>query len=422
MEIKAEILSTGDEVRSGAIVDSNSAYIAQKLEEAGVEVTRQNCVGDDIDILVEIFREISGRSDIAVVTGGLGPTEDDLTAEAAAKAAGVELVLDNAALESIEALFKTRNRPLTTSNKKQAIMPVGSTCLLNPVGTAPGFILKINRCIFFFLPGVPYEMERMLSDSVLPEIEKLQGKAKRYHLVKNISTFGLTEAATGEKLAELTKAFPEIKLGLRAIFPEIHVKLYIQGEDKDTLNRDLERATEWVSSKLGVNVLSIEGDSMEAVVGSLLADKKKTVALAESCTGGLVAHKLTGVPGSSDYFLFSGVTYSNQSKIDVFGVSPATLEQHGAVHEETVKEMAEGAKRIAGATFGLSTSGIAGPTGGTEEKPVGTVCIGLAGPDGVEGFRYTLSFGRRSMNKEIFAVVALDLLRRKLLGVEERYV
>jgi len=415
LEIKAEILSTGDEVRSGAIVDSNAAHIAQKLEEAGVEVVRHSCVGDDIDILADIFREISNRSDIAVVTGGLGPTEDDLTAEAAAKAAGVELVLDSTALESIEALFKSRNRPLTTSNRKQAIMPKGSTCLLNPVGTAPGFILKMNRCIFFFLPGVPHEMERMLSDAVLPAIEKLTGKVKRYHLVKNISTFGLTEAATGEKLTELTEIFPGIKLGLRATFPEIHVKLYIQGEDEDTLNHDLERATEWVSSRLGVNALSLEGDSMETVVGSLLADNKKTVALAESCTGGLVAHRLTSVPGSSSYFLFSGVTYSNRAKIDVLGVSPETLELYGAVHEETVKEMAEGARRIAGSTFGLSTSGIAGPTGGTEEKPVGTVCIGIAGPDGVEGFRYTLSFGRRSMNKEIFAVVALDLLRRKLL-------
>lgn len=420
MQIKGEILSTGDEVRSGAIVDSNSAHIAQRLEETGVTVTRHSCVGDDIDVLAEIITEISRRSDVAVVTGGLGPTEDDLSAAAAAKAASVELVLDKTALASIEALFKSRGRPVSASNRKQAMIPEGAACILNPVGTAPGILFRLNRCLFYFLPGVPHEMERMLSDAVVPGIEELQGKSKRHHLVRNISTFGLTEAATGDSLAGLTRDLPEVKLGLRAIFPEIHVKLYIQGENKDRLEHDLEKATDYVSDKLGVSVLSLEGDSMPAVVGSLLAKSGKTLAIAESCTGGLLAHRLTGVPGSSAYFLFSGVTYSNQSKMDVLGVSSETLEKHGAVHEETAKEMAEGARRIGGTTFGLSTTGIAGPDGGTKEKPVGTVCIGLAGPEGAEGFRYTFSFGRRSMNKEIFAVAALDLLRRRLLGVEGR--
>lgn len=231
----AEILSTGDEIRSGALIDSNSAHIAQKLEQSGIEVVRHSCVGDDIDTLVSIMREIGNRADIAVVTGGLGPTVDDLSSEAAAKAKGVELVLDSAALKSIEAFFKKRKRLFTSSNKKQAILPKGAKSIYNTVGTAPGFILKIGRCLFFFLPGVPFEMRKMLSVNVLPKIENLQGKNKRLCIVKTISTFGLTESATGEQLADFVSRFPQIKLGLRAKFPEIHVKLYGYGDDKNFL-------------------------------------------------------------------------------------------------------------------------------------------------------------------------------------------
>jgi len=413
--MNAEILSTGDEVRTGAIVDSNSAYIAQQLEDVGAMVFRHNCVGDDLDMLAEILTEISHRADICVVTGGLGPTQDDLTAQAAAKAAGVELAYDNDALTWIEALFAARNRPMSPSNKKQALLPVGASCLVNPVGTAPGFVLKIHQCTFFFLPGVPHEMRRMISDHVLPRLSVMQGENRIFYKVKNLSTFGLTEAATGEHLTEIPRIFPHIKLGLRASFPEIHIKLYGQGTDSYLLEQEFQNAIQWIQNKLGIYLLSVEGDSMEKVVGDLLCEKRSTVAIAESCTGGLISHKLTEIPGSSDYFLFSGIAYSNEAKSNVLGVSPETIARYGAVHEITAKEMAQGVKRITGATYGLSTSGIAGPDGGTEDKPVGTVCIGLATPESVEGFRYRFNFGRRSMNKEIFAVSALDILRRKLL-------
>ncbi|QTA85009.1 competence/damage-inducible protein A [Desulfonema magnum] len=411
----AEIISTGDEIRSGALVDSNSAHIAQKLEETGLEVVRHTCVGDDPDMLEAVFREIGGRSDIAVVTGGLGPTTDDLTAQAAANAAGVSLAVDNTALSSVEAFFKQRNFSMSPSNKKQAMLPEGADCLYNPVGSAPGFVLKIGNCQFFFVPGVPFEMRKMISDSVLPRIEKLQGGNRNFCMVKTISTFGLTESATGERLAGLTEEFPGIRLGLRAKFPEIQVKLYANGEDEDTLGELIENAAKRVLQKTGKKAFSSDGTPMEAVVGDLLNKKNATLAVAESCTGGLISHWMTNVAGSSDYFLFSGVTYSNDAKINVLGVSPDTLRQYGAVHEETAKEMAEGARRVAGAVYGLSTSGIAGPGGGTDEKPVGTVCIGLAAPEGVKGLRFNFSFGRRAMNKTIFAMTALDFLRRELL-------
>jgi len=410
----AEILSTGDEIRSGALVDSNSAYIAEKLEEAGLEVARHNCVGDDLEILVSLMREIGERADVALVTGGLGPTTDDVTTEAAAKAAGVELAIDDEGLRSLEDFYKKRNFPMSPSNRKQAMLPKGSDCLYNPVGTAPGFNLKIGRCFFFFLPGVPFEMKKMLSDGVLPRIAELRGENREFHLLKTLSSFGLGESVAGEKMAELPEKFPGIKLGLRAKFPEIQIKLYAKGKDEVALREQLEKAAEWAVEKMGNRVFSLEGRSMETVVGSLLKEKEATLAVAESCTGGLISDWITNVSGSSDYFLFSGVTYSNEAKMKVLGVSPDTLTKYGAVHEETAKEMAEGARRVAGAGYGLSTSGIAGPAGGTDEKPVGTVCIGLATPQGVSARQFHFTFGRRLANKTIFAMTALNMLRQEL--------
>ena len=305
---------------------------------------------------------------------------------------------------------------MTASNKKQAMLPMGAESLDNPVGSAPGFVLKIDRCSFFFVPGVPFEMKRMLSDEVLPRIQKFEGGTGELSLVKTLSTFGLTESVIGELLTGLSAEFSEITPGFRSKFPENQVKLYIRGKDEQALRKILEQASQWVLGKLGENIFSMDGTSMQRVVGELLTKKQATLAVAESCTGGLISHLLTNVPGSSGYFLFSGVTYSNEAKEKVLGVSSKVLQQYGAVHEEIVKQMAHGARQVAGATYGLATSGIAGPDGGTDEKPVGTVCIGLATPHEVKGFRFVFPFNTRLMNKRIFAMKALDLLRRELQG------
>jgi nicotinamide-nucleotide amidase len=409
-----EILATGDEIRTGAAVDSNSAHIAQVLEQTGLEAIRHTCVGDDMDMMVSILKEIGSRADVAIVTGGLGPTTDDITAEAAAKAKGVERVLNPSAFGVVENFFKTRKRAMSPSNKKQAMLPMGAESLDNPIGSAPGFVLKIDRCWFFFVPGVPFEMKRMLSDEVLPRIQRYYGGSGELSLVKTLSTFGLAESVIGELLTGLSAEFPKITPGFRSKFPEIQVKLYIRGKDEQALRKILKKASHWVLGKLGENIFSMDGISMQRVVGELLTKKKATLAIAESCTGGLISHLLTNVPGSSGYFQFSGVTYSNQAKKKVLGVSSQALQQYGAVHEEIVKQMAHGVRQFAGATYGLATSGIAGPDGGTDEKPVGTVCIGLATPNGVKGFRFVFPFNTRLMNKRIFAMKALDLLRREL--------
>lgn len=414
----AEIMATGEEIRSGAVIDSNSAYIAAKLEENGVAVARHTCVGDDLGLLTAAFCEIGDRADIAVVTGGLGPTADDLTAEAAARAHGVELALNSSALQSVENFFKARRREINPASRKQAFLPAGAECLQNPIGTAPGFHLQIGQCLFYFLPGVPAEMRRMLSDSVLPQLIERMGEQRRFHRTRTLSTFGLTESQTAEQLDGLEKAFPQISLGLQIRFPAIQVKLYARGSDDRQLNDDLDEAVRWVVKNMGDKVFSQQGDPMEEIVGHLLRTKQATLALAESCTGGLIADMLTNVPGSSDYFLFSGTTYSNQAKIDILKISEVTISTHGAVHEETAAEMARGARSVSEATYGLATSGIAGPTGGTAEKPVGTVCIGLATPDRTVGHRFHFWSGSRKMNKQIFAMAALDVLRRELLGLD----
>jgi len=410
-----EILTTGDEVCSGVIVDSNAAHIAKCLEEVGIKTERQTCVRDDLKALSSVIRNIARRADIAIVTGGLGPTVDDITSQSAAEAAGVELAQNSEALRTMNVFFKRLNRPISGLNKKQAMLPEGATCLENPIGTAPGFCLTISGCTFFFLPGVPVEMRLMLTDKVLPRIALLRGKTDDHYMVKTISVFGLTESAVNERLAAFIEKYPEITLGFRAKFPEIHIKFYLKGKNIKQMTGQMEDAGNWVYQRIGDNIFSFDERSMEAETGRLLRRHKATLATAESCTGGLIAHRLTNVPGSSAYFLFSAVTYANEAKINVLGVSPDTLNRVGAVHVETVKEMALGVRQIANATYGIAVSGIAGPDGGSSEKPVGTICIGLAAPDEVKSYRFHFPLGDRRMKKLIFATKALDLLRRKLI-------
>jgi nicotinamide-nucleotide amidase len=413
----AEIIATGEEIRTGALVDTNSAHIAQTLEQSGVEVVRLSAVGDDLERLRVLLSEVGGRADVCIFTGGLGPTVDDLSAEAAAAAAGVPLHFDAQAMASIEAFFSKRGRPLNPSIRKQAMLPRGSEVLFNPVGTAPGFSLKIGRCRCFFLPGVPFEMKRMLTDDVLPRIQTLIGDRGDHRLIATLSCFGLTESLTGERLGDLERKFPGVRLGLRAKFPEIQVKLYASGTDAAVVSQQLAAAVGWARQQLGDIVFSDSGEPMEAVVGRLLSEHKATLAVAESCTGGLVSHLLTEVPGSSEYFLLSAVAYANEAKTAMLGVSTATLLRCGAVHEITADEMARGARELVGATYGLATTGIAGPTGGSTEKPVGTVCIGLSSAEKTVSLRFRYNYLLRSMNKQMFAMKALDLLRRELLGL-----
>jgi len=252
-------------------------------------------------------------------------------------------------------------------------------------------------------------------EKVIPNIEKIINADLHFTKIVNIGTFGLPESLVNERLKSFSDKFQTIKLGLHAVFPEIYVKLYGKSKNKKLLKTELKNAKQWSIKKLEKYVFSDDGTPIEVVVGKLLLQKKSTISIAESCTGGLIANRLTNVAGSSNYFLFSGVTYSNEAKVNVLGVSPDTIKKYGAVSIETAKEMALGVKKFSGSTFAVSTSGIAGPGGGTNEKPVGTVCIGIATPDEVRGLAFKFSFNNRLMNKKIFAITALNQLRRTLL-------
>ncbi len=418
--LKAEIAATGDEILCGDLVDTNTPWLADRLLQAGLRVTRHICVGDDLDELVELLGLMASSCQVAVITGGLGPTPDDLSAKAAALASNQDLVLFEEALQSIRSFWERLSRAMPESNRKQAILPDKSQVLPNPVGTAPGFSLQIDRCRFYFLPGVPGEMKRMFSESVLPEIKARLGEDVRPMRIKVLSTFGVTESGAAEKLRGFEDRFPNIKLGYRFSFPEIHIRLYQEPAENADPELQLQQAADWVQERLGEAVFSQEGKALAEVVGDLLRARGRTLALAESCTGGYLAHLITSISGSSDYFLLSSVTYANAAKTSLLGVKAETLQRFGAVHEETAQEMALGAKRAAGADFGLSTTGIAGPSGGTADKPVGTVCIGLATPHKVLSRRFTLHYPQRSANIRFFAYQALNLLRLELIGSQSQ--
>ncbi len=414
----AEIISTGDEVLTGTVVDANAAWIAGRLYETGIAVGRHVCVGDDMERLTDVLFETGQRADIAIVTGGLGPTVDDITASAAARAAGVEMERNNQAMAYMEAFFKRFDRPVSDSDAKQALLPQGASPLLNSVGTAPGFTLKIGNCRFFFLPGVPFEMRQMMADHVIPSLEAdaARNGTGSFYREKRLSLFGLPEAHVNERLADLTGSLDDVKLGMLAEFPVIHVKLAASGTDNSALDSAVSVAADRVRERVGDYVFSETGQSMEEVVGELLARQSATLALAESCTGGMIASRITNVAGSSRYFLSSVVTYSNDAKMRMLGVSAHTLETFGAVSEQTAREMAEGARRVANADYAVSVTGIAGPGGGTAEKPVGTVCIGLCGPEQSFARQYKFPFENRMANKRIFAETALNLLRKTLIS------
>lgn len=412
--LRCEILSTGDEVLTGMLADTNAAYLADHMGGLGFEVVRHTTVGDDRGMLERAFRDLGESADVVLCTGGLGPTVDDLTTEVAAAVLDAELVLDEPALAHMEGLWKARGRVMPENNRKQAMLPKPAEVLTNPVGTAPGFTVRIGRAQFFFMPGVPREMKKMFAEQVIPRLQRLRPDPTVFE-VRLFRSFGLTESQTDQMLAGLEERFPEVKLGFRAHFPEIQVKLTVKGPDIDAARARLEAASEEVRQRLGAHVFS-DGAPIEEVVGEALRREKATVSTVESCTGGLVAQMITAIAGSSDYFDRAFVTYSNQAKMDLVGVPADILRDHGAVSEPCARAMAEGARARAGTTYAVAITGIAGPGGGTPEKPVGLVYVALAAPDKtvVRRLRWP---GQRDQVRAISAMVALDLLRRRLAGL-----
>ncbi len=371
----AAVLSIGTELTRGELVNGNAAWLGERLTSLGLEVTEQRTVDDDTTRIVEVLRALGDRHRFVVVTGGLGPTSDDLTTAAAADALGVGLFRDQASMEAIERRFVTIGRTMTPSNAKQADFPEGATVLPNPIGTAPGFAVTLGRARVFFTPGVPAEMRRLWEDHIEPTIAP--DVERRSHQIR-LRTFGMTESAIGEKLATIESEEKLVTIGYRATFPEIEVKVLARGTSEAEAEATAARVAGRVRDTLGGVVFGEDEEAYPAYVGRVLRSRGLTLALAESCTGGLVGQLVTSVPGSSEYLLFDAVTYSNASKIAVLGVNEDLVRGYGAVSQEVAAAMAEGARRIADADIAVSITGIAGPGGGTEEKPVGTVFLALA--------------------------------------------
>ncbi|HEY1371830.1 MAG TPA: competence/damage-inducible protein A [Candidatus Binatia bacterium] len=404
---KVAILSTGDELTTGKVVDTNSAHIAERLFSMGLDVVAVLKVGDTKERLLWALDHALSRGDLVIGTGGLGPTADDLTTAVVAEYFARGLRTDQAVAEALKRRFEARGFPWTENNLKQAVFPEGAVIVPNPVGTAPGFRIEQNGKTLIWLSGVPREMEAMLKDTVLPWIAEASGAGN-----VSVATFkinGLTES----KLDDLVKAVslpPEGRFSFRAHYPDLTLKLTVRGEPPDG---KFDQLTAQIRQILGAHVYA-EGDvTLEEIVGQLLRQKGWKLAVAESCTGGAIAARITRIAGSSDYFTTSVVSYSNESKVGLLGVKQATLDAHGAVSRETAIEMAEGALRAGAADIALSTTGVAGPGGGSEAKPVGTVWIGLAQRGGSDGRLFKFS-GDRDRVIHGGAQAALNWLRTAL--------
>ena len=409
----AAVLSIGTELTRGELVNTNAAWLGEELTKLGFDVVEHVTVDDHLDRIVTLTHSFAKKHRVVIVTGGLGPTSDDLTAQAVATAAGVELRRDESIVEGIRQKFKAFGRVMPESNAKQGDVPQGAEILPNPMGTAPGFAMTLGQARFFFVPGVPREMEHIFHESIVPAIAALADP--RTHQV-HLRTFGMTESGVAEALRGLEEAHEGLTLGYRAHFPEIEVKVHVRAESVAEAERRSHLIADEVRTLLGDAVFGGRADSFAEVVGKALRDKGKTLAVAESCTGGQVGEMLTRVPGASDYLLLDAVVYANSAKEAVLGVTPEMLRAHGAVSSETAAAMAEGALRVAGADIAVSITGVAGPGGGTEDKPVGTVWFGLArkGQPTVTKHR-KLPWGRDRV-QTLSAYVALELVRRAALG------
>lgn len=409
---RAVILSTGDEITSGKIVDTNSNYLADKLHEIGVDLVGVITVGDVAERLEWAWRTAIQLADVVISTGGIGPTADDLTTETIARVAGRKLVRDQESVDHMRRLFATASRPMPENNLKQADFPEGAEVIPNPLGTAPGFHLPVvdgdRVSHLIVMPGVPREMKPMMENWVMPWIRQNRGTDKVF-AVRIFQTFGISESGLDEAVSGLIKP-EEARVAFRASFPQISLRITVEGAPGEA-ERKLEALCERVRAKIS-NFLFAEGDtSMEEVVARLMTERGLKLAIAESCTGGLIGHRLTNVPGSSKFFEGDLVTYSNDLKMGVLGVSAQTLKQFGAVSEECVREMAAGARKRTGADVAIATSGIAGPDGGTPERPVGTVCVALDSDNARASRRYQLR-GTREWVKLLTSQIALDWLRR----------
>ncbi|MDA3880857.1 MAG: competence/damage-inducible protein A [Prolixibacteraceae bacterium] len=410
--MKAEIITIGDEILIGQIVDTNSAWMAEELNKIGVSVAQITSISDTPVHLVNALDDAGLRADVILITGGLGPTKDDRTKKVLAEYFNSTLVMHHPTLDHISSFFKRRGLGVNQLNSDQALVPECCEVLSNPVGTAPGMWFDHNEKIFVSMPGVPFEMKEIMQASVLPRLKSKNGNGFIVH--KTVHTIGIPESILAEKLEDWENALPEfIHLAYLPNPGQIRLRFSAFGIDETYLKKAIEAEIVKLKEIIPDAIFGYGNDTLAGVVGKLLIDKKATVAAAESCTGGQIAHSITSVPGCSGWFKGSVVAYANDMKSGVLKVSADDIEKHGAVSETVVMQMAEGVRKLTNADYSLATSGIAGPDGGTADKPVGTVWIAVATPDKTFAQKYTFS-NNRERNIIRSAQTALNMLREVL--------
>ena len=413
--MKIGILTIGNELTTGRIPDTNSAMIARAMHLQGWTLTRMMSVGDNNDEIHDALAYMLSHVDVVIITGGLGPTADDITTAAVAKAFGLELYTDEATLAYVKDLFAKRGLPWTENNAKQAVFPKGAKIIANPLGTAAGFSLYIEKKVVMVIPGVPREAEKLTFDGVIPIIREAFPDHALHVKSRTFRLFGIAESAVDQALSGDNLGEEGIGVGFYPHFPENHLVITVREASEEKAKAKFADACKRVETRLGKYIFARDDESLAGNIARLMTEEKLTLSLAESCTGGLIADSLTDIPGSSDYFERGVVSYSNEAKTALLKVPTEVIARHGAVSEETARLMAEGIRNLSGTDLGLAVTGIAGPSGGSDEKPVGITFIALAQKEKTFCRHYKFRWNRR-WNKVAASQAALLMLWRHLKG------
>lgn len=418
--MQASIISIGDELLVGQVVNTNASFIANELNKIGIYVKSIITIGDNESDIIQTFQEFFSKNDIVIVTGGLGPTHDDITKKAVCEFFGVNLKRDEAVEENIKRILSYRNIKWNRAAEEQSYVPEDCKIIKNNLGTAAGFLFERNNKFFIVMPGVPYEMQDMMSNYVIPFLGSIITGEQIIH--KTLRTTGITEAALSDLIGPIDKFLINdgIISSTLAFLPSplgVNLRISVKSVNKNNALMVLDKIEKDIRGKIEEYIYGINDEELEAIIGKILISKKITISVAESCTGGLIANRLTNVSGSSQYFDRGVVAYSNRSKVELLGVDESLIQKYGAVSEEVAKAMAEGIRKISASGIGISTTGIAGPTGGTNEKPVGLVWIGYS--DDKNTFAIKNFYGNdRLLIKIRGSQAALNLVRLKLSGKE----
>lgn len=411
-KVLAEILAIGDELLYGQTLDTNSHWISAELDKVGIKTIRRTTIGDDETEILTAFAEAEKRADIILITGGLGPTSDDLTKPCLTKYFNCELKINEEALAEVTEFFKSRGRELTEINRQQAALPTACIKITNAIGTAPGMWFDKGDKVFISMPGVPHEMKRMIHEQLIPRLIKKYKMPVIYH--KLIRTIGMGESYLAEKIADFEKSLPHhVKLAYLPGLGEVKLRLTFVGNSQSELEGEACTLIERLKDRIGKYIYGYGEETIESVIGQTLRNRKLTLAIAESCTGGYLSHLITSIPGSSEYYLGSLIPYSYEIKMRQLGVKPETLERYGAVSEATIVEMANIVRAKFNSDIGVATSGIAGPGGATPDKQVGTVWIAYS--DKYQTVTKKLQLSKdRAINIQLASVAVLNLVRLNL--------